>query len=131
MENIFEKSFAIANMDQPIEKILLAKEKPSLAVAQTRKYLGIWDIRSHRFIATLAANVYGAVVTDCLIMSNGMAIVCVESDMLLFWDLKTQSVRLRMQAPQVHQLMFLAGESMIGKGLFIVDGGRTPPFVNV
>ena len=45
MENIFEKSFAVVNMDQPIEKILLAKERPALAVTQTRKYIGVWDIR--------------------------------------------------------------------------------------
>lgn len=45
MENIFEKSFALQNMDEPIEKILIAEQKPNLAIAQTRKHLGIWDIR--------------------------------------------------------------------------------------
>lgn len=45
MDNIFEKSYSIATMDQPIERILIAKNNPSLAVVQTRKYLGIWDIR--------------------------------------------------------------------------------------
>lgn len=45
MENIFEKSFSVFSMDQPIERILLSQARPSLAVAQTRKYLGIWDIK--------------------------------------------------------------------------------------
>lgn len=45
MENIFEKSFSVSMMDQPIEKIEIAKNKPSLAVVQTRKYLGLWNIR--------------------------------------------------------------------------------------
>ena len=45
MENIFEKSFALVNMDQAVEKILMAKDRPALAVTRTRKYLGVWDIR--------------------------------------------------------------------------------------
>lgn len=45
MQNIFEKSFAVINMDQPIERIHVASGKPNMAIAQTRKYLGIWDIR--------------------------------------------------------------------------------------
>uniref|UniRef100_A0AC35GW83 Uncharacterized protein n=1 Tax=Panagrolaimus sp. PS1159 TaxID=55785 RepID=A0AC35GW83_9BILA len=106
MENIFEKSFAVINMDQPIEKILLAKERPALAVTQTRKYIGVWDIRSHRFITTLVTNIYGSVVTDCLISSNGRTVICIESDTLLLWDLKTQSVRLRHPAISVHQIIW-------------------------
>uniref|UniRef100_A0AC35FF30 Uncharacterized protein n=1 Tax=Panagrolaimus sp. PS1159 TaxID=55785 RepID=A0AC35FF30_9BILA len=114
MENIFEKSFAVINMDQPIEKILLAKERPALAVTQTRKYIGVWDIRSHRFITTLVTNIYGSVVTDCLISSNGRTVICIESDTLLLWDLKTQSVRLRHPAIAVHQILWCCNETMVG-----------------
>lgn len=45
MVNIFEKSFALTNMDQSIEKILIAKRNTNIAIAQTRKYLGVWDIK--------------------------------------------------------------------------------------
>ncbi|KAI1720797.1 nuclear distribution protein nudF-2 [Ditylenchus destructor] len=95
MENIFEKSFALDNMDEPIEKILVAQHKPNLAIAQTRKYLGIWDIKSQRFITSLVSNSYGSVVSDSLITSDGRHVVCIESDHLLVWDLKTHSVVFR------------------------------------
>lgn len=45
MKNIFEKSFALQNMDEPIEKISIAERNPNMAIAQTRKHLAIWDIR--------------------------------------------------------------------------------------
>uniref|UniRef100_A0A915AEI7 WD_REPEATS_REGION domain-containing protein n=1 Tax=Parascaris univalens TaxID=6257 RepID=A0A915AEI7_PARUN len=115
MENIFEKSFSISMMDQPIEKIEIAKNKPSLAVVQTRKYLALWNIRLHKYIATLVANVHGAVITDCMISSEANQVVCIESETLLVWDLRTQSVLQRMNAPHVHQIVYLNREKMIGK----------------
>ncbi|GMT03651.1 hypothetical protein PENTCL1PPCAC_25825, partial [Pristionchus entomophagus] len=114
MENIFEKSYSISTMDQPIERILIAKNNPSLAVVQTRKYLGIWDIRSHRFITTLVANVHGAVVTDCLLAADGKTIIAVESETLLVWELRTQSVVHSLPAVSVHQIVFLYREHFLG-----------------
>lgn len=46
IENIFEKSFSVQVMDQPVEQIILAQEHGTLAVVQTRKYIALWDIRS-------------------------------------------------------------------------------------
>ncbi|KAE9547865.1 hypothetical protein FO519_008926, partial [Halicephalobus sp. NKZ332] len=114
MENIFEKSFALVNMDQAVEKILIAKDRSALAITRTRKYLGVWDIRSHRFITTLVTNIYGSVVTECIISTSGKTIVCIESETLLLWDLKTQSVRLRLPAPAAYQIFWCCQETMIG-----------------
>uniref|UniRef100_A0A915E369 NWD2 C-terminal beta-propeller domain-containing protein n=1 Tax=Ditylenchus dipsaci TaxID=166011 RepID=A0A915E369_9BILA len=86
MENIFEKSFALENMDEPIEKILIARNKPNLAIAQTRKYLGIWT----------------SGLTDS------------SPRYLIVWDLKTHSVNHRLHAPHVHQIVFLDNEKLIG-----------------
>lgn len=71
MENIFEKSFPVSTMEQSIEKISVAKDNPTLAAVQTRKNIGIWDIKSHRYIASLVANVHGAVVSDSLLSADG------------------------------------------------------------
>ncbi|KAH7715368.1 Protein T05C3.2 [Aphelenchoides avenae] len=123
MQNIFEKSFAVINMDQPIERIHVASGKPNMAIAQSRKYLGIWDIRSHRFVTTLVTNSYGSVVTDCVLSDCGRHCICIESDVLLFWDLKTQSVRQRLQAPQSQQIVFLNQEKMIGGLGHVLEAG--------
>lgn len=53
MKNIFEKSFALQNMDEPIEKILIATKNSNIALAQTRKHLSIWDIRYSFFLILL------------------------------------------------------------------------------
>lgn len=45
MINIFEKSFSLINMDQSIEKILISKRNANIAIAQTRKNLGVWDVK--------------------------------------------------------------------------------------
>ncbi|CAB3397348.1 unnamed protein product [Caenorhabditis bovis] len=114
MENIFEKSFSVSTMDQPIEKISVARDNSTLAAVQTRKNIGIWDIRSHRYIASLVANVHGAVVSDSLIASDGRTIVAVESDHLLLWDLRTQSVINSVHAPNVFQIFYMNRETFIG-----------------
>uniref|UniRef100_A0A0K0FUG2 NACHT domain-containing protein n=1 Tax=Strongyloides venezuelensis TaxID=75913 RepID=A0A0K0FUG2_STRVS len=114
MENIFEKSFYIFNMDQPVEKIYLAYQKSNIAIAQTRKYVGIWDVRNHRFITPLVTNPTGAVVTHSLVSSDGKFVVSIENDNLLIWELKTQSVKNRTHVNQVFQLLFFYRESMIG-----------------
>uniref|UniRef100_A0A0N4ZF20 NACHT domain-containing protein n=1 Tax=Parastrongyloides trichosuri TaxID=131310 RepID=A0A0N4ZF20_PARTI len=114
MENIFEKSFYIFNMDQPVEKIHLASQKGNIAIAQTRKYIGVWDIRNHRFIISLATNPTGAVVTHSLISNDGKTVICIENDNLLVWDLKTQSVKNRTHVPHCYQLMFFNHENMVG-----------------
>jgi hypothetical protein len=70
--------------------------------------------RSHKFLCTLVTNQFGSVITDCAITDDGKLVVCVESEQLLVWDLKTQSVRQRLPAPQVHQVVLLFGDKMIG-----------------
>ncbi|KAI6199667.1 hypothetical protein M3Y96_00651200 [Aphelenchoides besseyi] len=114
VDNIYEKSFSVINMDQPIEKILIPRHKPHLAITQTRKYLSLWDIRSHKFVATLVTNQFGSVIVDCVVTADGRLVVCVESEQLLVWELRTQSVRQRMPAPSVHELVLLADDKMIG-----------------
>ncbi|VDK17375.1 unnamed protein product [Anisakis simplex] len=114
MENIFEKSFSVSMMDQPIEAIHIARNAPSMAVVQTRKNLGLWNVRSHKYIATLVANEHGAVVTHCMISADAQQIVCVESEALFVWDLRTQSVVQRMKAAHVQQILYLNRERMIG-----------------
>lgn len=91
MENVFEKSFSVVNMDQPIEKILIPKEKPNLAIVQTRKYLTLWDIRRHQFICQLVTSQFGSMLTDSVVTSDGKLVICIESDQLLVWDLKVMS----------------------------------------
>uniref|UniRef100_A0A8R1E8B0 WD_REPEATS_REGION domain-containing protein n=1 Tax=Caenorhabditis japonica TaxID=281687 RepID=A0A8R1E8B0_CAEJA len=87
MENIFEKSFSVPTMDQAIEKIMVAKNNPTIAAVQTRKNIGIWDIRT---------------------------IIAIESDQLLLWDLRTQSVVNTLHAPNVFQLFYMNKEELIG-----------------
>ena len=65
-------------------------------------------------ITTLAANLHGAVVTHCLITKDGRRVVSVESHWLIVWDLRTQSVVKRVEAPDVNQLFFLKKEALIG-----------------
>ncbi|EFP10882.1 hypothetical protein CRE_30786 [Caenorhabditis remanei] len=115
MENIFEKSFSVSTMEQSIEKISVAKDNPTLAAVQTRKNIGIWDIKSHRYIASLVANVHGAVVSDSLLAADGRTIVANESDQLLLWDLRTQSVIHSVHAPNVFQIFYMNKEALIGK----------------
>uniref|UniRef100_A0AC35UEM1 NACHT domain-containing protein n=1 Tax=Rhabditophanes sp. KR3021 TaxID=114890 RepID=A0AC35UEM1_9BILA len=112
-ENIFEKSFLISNMDQPVEKVLLAANKGNIALALTRKYAGIWDIKNHRFITTLITNTSGAVCTHSLITADGRTVISIENDTLLIWELKTQGVKNRTPTPHVYQIDFLCNESMI------------------
>ncbi|ULT89955.1 hypothetical protein L3Y34_008385 [Caenorhabditis briggsae] len=114
MENIFEKSFSVSTMEQSIEKISVAKDNPTLAAVQTRKNIGIWDIKSHRYIASLVANVHGAVVSNSLLASDGRTIVAIESDQLLLWDLRTQSVIHSIHAPNVFQIFYMNKEALIG-----------------
>ncbi|KAI6183552.1 hypothetical protein M3Y97_00500900 [Aphelenchoides bicaudatus] len=84
MENIFEKSFSVLNMDQPIERILIPPNKSALAVLQTRKHLGLWDIKSHKFMCTLVTNQFGSVIAG------------------------------KLPAPQVHQIFLLYNDKMVG-----------------
>uniref|UniRef100_A0A0K0EPQ8 NACHT domain-containing protein n=1 Tax=Strongyloides stercoralis TaxID=6248 RepID=A0A0K0EPQ8_STRER len=114
MENIFEKSFYIFNMDQPVEKIYIASQKGNIAIAQTRKYVGVWDIKNHRFITSLVTNPTGAVITHSLISSDGKIVVSIENDNLLIWEMKTQSVKNRTHVNQVFQILFFYYENMIG-----------------
>src|SRR5690606_32636057 len=53
-------------------------------------------------------------VTECIISTSGKTIACIESETLLLWDLKTQSVRLRLPAPAAYQLFWCCEETMIG-----------------
>uniref|UniRef100_A0A1I8AA47 WD_REPEATS_REGION domain-containing protein n=2 Tax=Steinernema glaseri TaxID=37863 RepID=A0A1I8AA47_9BILA len=116
LENIFEKSYSVPMLDQPIDKILIPKERPTIAVIHTRKFLAMWSLRDHRLLGILVANVHGAVVTHSLLASSGDVVVCIESDTLLVWQLRTQSVSLRINAPNVFQIVFLDEETKIGKG---------------
>lgn len=68
----------------------------------------------HRFITSLVTNLYGSVVTDCIITTDSRYVVCIESDNILVWELKTQSVGFRMAAPNVHQILFLDNEKLLG-----------------
>ncbi|MFH4982415.1 hypothetical protein AB6A40_009124 [Gnathostoma spinigerum] len=113
MENIFEKAFSIPVMDQSIEKINIPENSESVVIVQTRKYLGLWDIRSHKFVKSLSASSHAAIITDSLASSDGMKVLSIESDNLLLWDLRTQSVVQQMNAPNVHQILFLNQERMI------------------
>ncbi|CAI2355495.1 unnamed protein product [Caenorhabditis sp. 36 PRJEB53466] len=113
MENICEKSFSVPAMEQSIEKISVAKDNPTLAAVQTRKNIGIWDVKSHRYIASLVANVHGAVVSDSMLSADGRTAIAVESDNLLLWDLRTQSVIQSVHAPNVFQIFYMNKESLI------------------
>ncbi|KAK0413280.1 hypothetical protein QR680_006708 [Steinernema hermaphroditum] len=114
LENIFEKSYSVPMLDQPIDKILIPTDRPTIAVIHTRKFLAIWSLRDHRLLGILVANVHGAIVTHSLLASSGDIVVCVESDTLLVWQLRTQSVSLRISAPNVFQIVFLDDETRIG-----------------
>jgi len=129
MENIFENSFSLFNMDQSIEKILIPSAHPSIAVAQTRKSLGVWDIRTHRFIAALTSSAVGSqmgsaavvhsstIVMDTLVSRDGRWVVSVEGSQLLLWDMRTHGVvkRVTLQGV-VYQLLplMLEDESLVG-----------------
>ncbi|TKR88811.1 hypothetical protein L596_012996 [Steinernema carpocapsae] len=114
LENIFEKSYSVPMLEQPIDKILIPVERPTIAVIHTRKFLAIWSLKDHRHLGILVANVHGAVVTHSLLTSSGNFVVCVESDTLLVWQLRTQSVSLRLNTPNVFQIVFLEEEAKIG-----------------
>ncbi|EGT47150.1 hypothetical protein CAEBREN_31734 [Caenorhabditis brenneri] len=118
MENIFEKSFSVSAMEDEIVKISVAKDNPTLAAVQTRKSIGIWDIRSHRYIASLVANVSGTAVSDSLLAADGRTIVAIESDQLLLWDLRTQSVINSVAAPNAFQIFYMNKEALIGTSFF-------------
>ncbi|KAI6228770.1 hypothetical protein M3Y99_01185600 [Aphelenchoides fujianensis] len=115
VDNIYEKSFSVVNMDQPIERILIPRNKPALAITQTRKHVGLWDVRQHKFLATLVTNQFGSLIVDCAVTQDGRLVVCIESDQLLLWELRTQSVRQRMPAVGVHpgSLALLADDKMV------------------
>ncbi len=76
---------------------------------------------ANRLITTLVASVHGAVVTHSLIDVNARSIVCIESENLLVWDLRTQSVQLRTPAAHVEQLFYLKQQTLIGKTLSRTD----------
>lgn len=58
-------------------------------------------------------NAYGSVVMHSVITTDSRYVVCVESDNLLVWDLKTQSINHRLSAPNVHQILFVDSEKLL------------------
>ena len=42
---IAEKAFSVYNMEQPLEAILIPQQRPSIAITQTRKHLGLCALK--------------------------------------------------------------------------------------
>ncbi|CAI4228678.1 unnamed protein product [Auanema sp. JU1783] len=121
LANIFEKSYSISFMEQGIEKIHVSQKNPHLVAVQTRKSIGIWDIRNHRYITSLVRNIHGSVISDSLMSSDNRHVVTIENDSLLLWDLRTQSVIQSAEVSNVYQIFLFYKEQYIGILSKLVD----------
>lgn len=67
VRNIFEKVYHVDRLDKPIEQIFIAKNRPDLALTMTRKYASLWNIKTHRLVATFVDVTHTAVITHACV----------------------------------------------------------------
>lgn len=88
--------------------------------------MALWNIKRDKLLGTLAASAHGAVVTHSLTIGSGRLVIAVESETLLLWDVKTQSVLKRQELNNVLQVFFLKEETLLGTVVqFESEGSKT------
>ena len=83
---------------------------PYITEVPTRNCIGVWNILTGKLLSKLANSTHGAICTHAVITTTGKLIVSAESGLVLYWNVKDESVIFQEEQENVLQMFLFEDE---------------------